>query len=141
MWSVALIIVRSAASAGSRRSRVRVAKNPAKPPPTTTTDGREDVGALMRSPSSGNGMCRSVLTIQVEGREHARALTRRQAICPPHAEPSNARATPPTVGSGAEGIRAALGHDDGQFLVEVDRRPLRPERHERLAAPDERGEP
>jgi hypothetical protein len=44
------------------------------------------------------------------------------------------------VGSAAERIRATLGEEDGQFLVEVDRRTFRPERHQRLGAPDERGE-
>src|SRR3954449_11685335 len=41
------MIVRSADPAGSRRSRVLAAKNPANPPPTTTTDGRDGAGAVM----------------------------------------------------------------------------------------------
>src|SRR3569833_4539439 len=59
MWAVARMIVRSAAPTGSSRSRVLAAKNPAKPPPTTTTDGRDEIAALI-GPASEDVAARSM---------------------------------------------------------------------------------
>src|SRR4051812_18740298 len=47
--------VRSAASGDSSRSSVLAATNPANPPPTTTTDGRDVAGTVMGAPRDERG--------------------------------------------------------------------------------------
>src|SRR3954449_11742835 len=46
---------RAAHSGGSTRSRVLAAKNPANPPPTTTTDGRDAADRVMEPPQDTAG--------------------------------------------------------------------------------------
>src|SRR5690242_15279547 len=93
--------VRSAASAGSRRSRVRAAKNPANPPPTTTTDGRDAAGTVMRTPGATKEGGRVPAALRAARRRPAPGDARRSL--------DDERPVHLRVDAAVEGVAAGLG--------------------------------